>query len=96
MAAFEAMGFAKFSGEVGVCVATSGPGASHLLNGLYDAKLDHVPVVAVVGQTENPNSICQARGSGATANMNDGSRGRRRAVGSSRIDPASRHRLASR
>jgi pyruvate dehydrogenase (quinone) len=34
------MGFAKFSGEVGVCVATSGPGASHLLNGLYDAKLD--------------------------------------------------------
>jgi pyruvate dehydrogenase (quinone) len=54
MAAFEAMGFAKFSGEVGVCVATSGPVASHLLNGLYDAKLDHVPVVAVVGQTENP------------------------------------------
>jgi pyruvate dehydrogenase (quinone) len=52
MAAFEAVGFAKFSGEVGVCVATSGPGAIHLLNGLYDAKLDHVPVVAVVGQTE--------------------------------------------
>ena len=38
-------------GEVGVCVATSGPGAIHLLNGLYDAKLDHVPVVAIVGQT---------------------------------------------
>ena len=52
MAAFEAVGFAKFSGEVGVCVATSGPGAVHLLNGLYDAKLDHVPVVAIVGQTE--------------------------------------------
>jgi pyruvate dehydrogenase (quinone) len=52
MAAFEAVGFAKFSGGVGVCVATSGPGAVHLLNGLYDAKLDHVPVVAVVGQTE--------------------------------------------
>ena len=51
MAAFEAVGFAKFSGEVGVCVATSGPGAIHLLNGLYDAKLDHVPVVAIVGQT---------------------------------------------
>src|ERR1700704_2136481 len=50
MAAFEAVGFAKFSGEVGVCVATSGPGAIHLLNGLYDAKLDHVPVVAIVGQ----------------------------------------------
>ncbi len=52
MAAFEAVGFAKFSGQVGVCAATSGPGAVHLLNGLYDAKLDHVPVVAIVGQTE--------------------------------------------
>lgn len=51
MSAFEATGFAKFSGQVGVCMATSGPGAIHLLNGLYDAKLDHVPVVAVVGQT---------------------------------------------
>ncbi|KQV17483.1 MULTISPECIES: thiamine pyrophosphate-requiring protein [unclassified Kitasatospora] len=52
MAAFEAVGYAKFSGRVGVCAATSGPGAIHLLNGLYDAKLDHVPVVAVVGQTD--------------------------------------------
>lgn len=52
MSAFEAVGYAKFSGQVGVCMATSGPGAIHLLNGLYDAKLDHVPVVAVVGQTE--------------------------------------------
>jgi pyruvate dehydrogenase (quinone) len=51
MSAFEAVGYAKFSGRVGVCVATSGPGAIHLLNGLYDAKLDHVPVVALVGQT---------------------------------------------
>jgi pyruvate dehydrogenase (quinone) len=51
MAAFEAVGYAKFTGRVGVCVATSGPGAIHLLNGLYDAKLDHVPVVAIVGQT---------------------------------------------
>jgi len=51
MAAFEAVGFAKFSGQIGVCTATSGPGAIHLLNGLYDAKLDHVPVVAIVGQT---------------------------------------------
>ncbi|MEU6005468.1 thiamine pyrophosphate-requiring protein [Streptomyces sp. NPDC047453] len=51
MAAFEAVGYAKFSSKVGVCAATSGPGAIHLLNGLYDAKLDHVPVVAVVGQT---------------------------------------------
>jgi pyruvate dehydrogenase (quinone) len=50
LAAFEAVGYAKFSGEVGVCAATGGPGAIHLLNGLYDAKLDHVPVVAVVGQ----------------------------------------------
>ena len=50
MAAFMACAHAKFTGEVGVCLATSGPGAIHLLNGLYDAKLDHVPVVAVVGQ----------------------------------------------
>ncbi|MBY8346086.1 thiamine pyrophosphate-requiring protein [Streptomyces spinosirectus] len=51
MSAFEAVGYAKFSGRLGVCVATSGPGAIHLLNGLYDAKLDHVPVLAIVGQT---------------------------------------------
>ncbi|MGD9990640.1 thiamine pyrophosphate-requiring protein [Pseudonocardia sp.] len=51
MAALAAVGHAKFSGGVGVCAATSGPGAIHLLNGLYDAKLDHVPVVAIVGQT---------------------------------------------
>jgi pyruvate dehydrogenase (quinone) len=51
MAAFMASAHAKFTGEVGVCMATSGPGAIHLLNGLYDAKLDHQPVVAIVGQT---------------------------------------------
>ncbi|MEU6811435.1 thiamine pyrophosphate-requiring protein [Streptomyces sp. NPDC046831] len=51
MAALQAVGYAKFSGRLGVCVATSGPGAIHLLNGLYDAKLDHVPVLAIVGQT---------------------------------------------
>ncbi len=50
MAAFMACGHAKFTGDVGVCLATSGPGAIHLLNGLYDAKLDHQPVVAIVGQ----------------------------------------------
>ena len=50
MAAFMACGHAKFTGDVGVCIATSGPGAIHLLNGLYDAKLDHQPVVALVGQ----------------------------------------------
>lgn len=50
MAAFMACGYAKFTGEVGVCMATSGPGAIHLLNGLYDAKLDHQPVLAIVGQ----------------------------------------------
>ncbi len=50
MTAFEAVGYAKFTGRVGVCIATSGRGAIHLLNGLYDAKLDHVPVVAIVGQ----------------------------------------------
>lgn len=48
--AFMACAHAKYSGEVGVCLATSGPGAIHLLNGLYDAKLDHQPVVALVGQ----------------------------------------------
>lgn len=50
MSAFMACGHAKFTGEIGVCIATSGPGAIHLLNGLYDAKLDHQPVLAIVGQ----------------------------------------------
>lgn len=50
MAAFMACAHAKFTGEVGICTATSGPGAIHLLNGLYDAKKDHQPVVAIVGQ----------------------------------------------
>jgi pyruvate dehydrogenase (quinone) len=50
MAAFMATAHAKFTGEIGVCMATSGPGAIHLLNGLYDAKLDHQPVLAIVGQ----------------------------------------------
>src|SRR5215216_2103582 len=52
MAAFMACGHAKWTDEVGVCLATSGPGAIHLLNGLYDAKLDHQPVLAIVGQQE--------------------------------------------
>src|SRR5438132_195288 len=50
MAAFMACAHAKFTGELGVCLATSGPGAIHLLNGLYDAKADHQPVLAIVGQ----------------------------------------------
>src|SRR5689334_17248516 len=50
IAYFAATAHAKFTGEVGVCMATSGPGAVHLLNGLYDAKLDHQPVVAIIGQ----------------------------------------------
>ncbi len=50
MAAFMASAHAKFTGQVGLCYATSGPGAIHLLTGLYDAKMDHVPVVAIVGQ----------------------------------------------
>src|SRR3954467_5663640 len=50
LAAFAATAHAKLTGGVGVCLATSGPGAIHLLNGLYDAKLDHQPVVAIVGQ----------------------------------------------
>lgn len=54
MAAFMATAHAKFTDEVGVCLATSGPGAIHLLNGLYDAKTDHQPVVAIVGQSALP------------------------------------------
>jgi pyruvate dehydrogenase (quinone) len=50
MAAFMACAHAKFTGEIGCCIATSGPGAVHLLNGLYDAKMDHAPVLAIVGQ----------------------------------------------
>jgi len=50
MAAFMASAYAKFTGELGVCIATSGPGASHLITGLYDARLDHQPVLAIVGQ----------------------------------------------
>ena len=50
LAAFEACAHAKFTGEIGVCLATSGPGAIHLLNGLYDAKKDNTPVLAIVGQ----------------------------------------------
>jgi thiamine pyrophosphate-dependent acetolactate synthase large subunit-like protein len=50
-AAFMACGYAKFTGRLGVCIATSGPGAIHLLNGLYDAKMDSTPVLAITGQT---------------------------------------------
>ncbi|MFY1669694.1 thiamine pyrophosphate-dependent enzyme [Plantactinospora sp. WMMB334] len=51
-AAFMAAGYAKATGRIGVCAATSGPGAIHLLNGLYDAKLDHAPVLAITGMQE--------------------------------------------
>src|SRR5258705_1672608 len=51
-AAFMATGYAKATGRLGVCLATSGPGRIHLLNGLYDAKLDHVPVLAITGMSE--------------------------------------------
>src|SRR6516164_11488237 len=50
MAAFMASAYAKFTGKLGVCIATSGPGASHLVTGLYDARLDHMPVLAITGQ----------------------------------------------
>ena len=52
MAAFMAAAHAKFTGELGVCLSTGGPGATHLITGLYDAKLDHVPVLAIAGQAE--------------------------------------------
>ncbi|MEV0198166.1 thiamine pyrophosphate-dependent enzyme [Nonomuraea sp. NPDC050691] len=51
-AAFMATGYAKATGRIGVCLATSGPGGIHLLNGLYDAKLDHAPVLAITGMQE--------------------------------------------
>ena len=51
-AAFMATAYAKATGRLGVCLATSGPGAIHLMNGLYDAKLDHVPVLAITGMQE--------------------------------------------
>src|ERR687887_854853 len=51
-AAFMASGYAKATGRIGVCLATSGPGGLHLLNGLYDAKLDHAPVLAITGMQE--------------------------------------------
>ena len=54
MAAFMAAAYAKFSGEMGVCLATGGPGATHLITGLYDAKLDHMPVLAITGQAARP------------------------------------------
>jgi pyruvate dehydrogenase (quinone) len=54
LAAMMATAYAKFTGDVGVCLSTGGPGAIHLLNGLYDAKLDHQPVVALVGQQGTP------------------------------------------
>ena len=47
-----AVAHAKFTGELGVCLATGGPGATHLITGLYDAKLDHMPVLAICGQAE--------------------------------------------
>jgi len=52
MAAFMAVAHAKFTGEIGVCLATGGPGATHLLTGLYDAQLDHMPLLAICGQAE--------------------------------------------
>src|SRR4030081_3430795 len=52
MAAFMAVAHAKFTGEIGVCLSTGGPGATHMITGLYDAKLDHVPVLAIWGQGE--------------------------------------------
>lgn len=46
-----ASAYAKYTGKIGACIATSGPGAIHLLNGLYDAKMDHIPIIAITGRT---------------------------------------------
>src|SRR4029078_3590256 len=59
LAPFMSCAHAKFTGELGVCLATSGPGAIHLLNGLYDAKTDHQPVVAIVGQQARAALGCE-------------------------------------
>src|SRR3979411_1354875 len=53
MAAFMAVAHAKFTGEIGVCLSTGGPGATHMITGLYDGKLDHAPVFAICGQAES-------------------------------------------
>ncbi len=65
MAAFMATAHAKFTGELGVCLSTGGPGATHMLTGLYDAKLDHMPVLAIMGQAE-----VSARGSSYQQELN--------------------------
>jgi pyruvate dehydrogenase (quinone) len=65
MAAFMATGHAKFTGDLGVCLSTGGPGATHMLTGLYDAKLDHMPVLAIMGQAE-----VTARGSSYQQELN--------------------------
>ena len=56
MAAFMAVAYAKFTGELGVCLATGGPGATHLITGLYDAHQDHMPVLAICGQGRRPSA----------------------------------------
>jgi pyruvate dehydrogenase (quinone) len=65
MAAFMATAHAKFTGELGVCLSTGGPGATHMLTGLYDAKLDHMPLLAIMGQAE-----VTARGSSYQQELN--------------------------
>src|SRR6201996_4919627 len=65
MAAFMATAHAKFTGELGVCLSTGGPGATHMLTGLYDAQLDHMPVLAIMGQAE-----VTARGSSYQQELN--------------------------
>jgi thiamine pyrophosphate-dependent acetolactate synthase large subunit-like protein len=63
-AAFMATGYVRATGKLGVCLATSGPGGIHLLNGLCDAKLDHVPVLAITGMQET--SGCRTRSASST------------------------------
>ena len=80
MAAFMASAYAKFSGELGVCIATSGPGASHLITGLYDARLDHMPVLAIVGQ-QSRDAIGGHYQQDRSGQPVQGCRGRLRAAG---------------
>ena len=101
-AAFAACGYAKFTGRLGVCVATSGPGGIHLLNGLYDAKLDGAPVLAITGlqfhdllNTETQQDVELDSCSWMSANTTIGSWARRMSRMSSSSPAAPRSPIAA-
>ena len=94
MAAFMASAYAKFTGELGVCMATSGPGATHLITGLYDARLDHMPVLAIAGQQARD---CARRPLPAGGRSHEHVQGRRRRLRGASLDaPAQVRHLVDR